>query len=117
MCIGQDVLIDPLMADAEAPTDLQRARNLLRAPILMQPIFDQGSRCLPGFVTGLAYVCSTSSGALVWAIAALTSVALQLAANSGFVTPRRGQCRCGYDPFSTRHKSGIVVLGKLCVGS
>src|SRR5215207_7249525 len=116
--VFEDVLIDPFMTAANPLLLYQPARDLFRTPVLPQQCFhyrprfggDSGHRFRPPFHRQILRLLRT--------ITALTSVASQFAANSGFVYINHFCNLCTrMTCFLKRINLVSLLLGKLVIGS
>ena len=110
--VCQNVLIDPLMTDPQPGVLFQPAYDLFWAPILTHKALDPQPGLFGDLWLGFLASTQRQLVGLFGPVATLSAVPPQLSADRGFVHPNyTGDLILIYDPFSTRHKSGIFVLG------
>jgi hypothetical protein len=109
--VHQDVLIVPFTANADRLISTHPTRNLFGAPIPLQLVLDH----LPCFQLDThSPVVATRDGqkmGLPGSIPSLATITKKLTADGRFMASSTLAISGHYDPFSTRHISGIVVPG------
>jgi len=116
--VFEDILIEPLMTDANLLLLFQSARDLFRAPVLAQQPFHNTPRFSgnPGNALLLAFHCQTMG--LLRTIAASPLISFQFAADSRFVYANHCCNLClRMSCFLQRIYLVSLLLGKLAVGS